>query len=184
VISPLCVLRGLAEGLRDRCTLSAVRRAPRLIAVAAAGTLVSSGPRLGPYDIMLFSTAAAPTAEGRARLVFAESPFGISVTSDGHARYDVQITASKLPAPATLGAYTTYVAWSTTPDLKQWVRLGPVSNGTTTVGSVDFNKFILVIAAARDSASTSHDGPTVLHGTSPSGWLQQMMTAPVFHGVN
>ncbi len=182
--SPLGVLRGLAEGLWNRCNLSAVRRAPRFIAVAATVALVSSGPRLGPYDIMLFSTAAAPTAEGRARLVFAESPFGIAVTGDGHARYDVQITVSKLPAPATLGAYAAYVAWSTTPDLKQWVRLGPVSDGTTTVGSVDFNKFILVIAAAHDSASTSHDGPTVLHGTSPSGWLQQMMTAPVFHGVN
>ncbi len=178
------VLCRFAEGWHSRCNPSAIRRAPHVVAVLAAGSLVSSGPRLGPYDIMLFSTASAPSAQGRARLVIAESPFGIAVTQDGHARYDVQITMSKLPAPSTLGAYTAYVAWTTTPDLQQWVRLGAVSNGTTTVGSVDFNKFILVIAAAHDSASTSHDGPTVMHGTSPSGWLQQMMTAPVFHGVN
>ena len=145
---------------------------------------MSYGPRLGPYDIMLFSTASAPSAQGRAKLVIADTPFGFAVTEDGHALYDIQITASKLPAPSTLGAYSAYVAWTTTPDLAHWTRLGRVSNGTTTVGSVDFNKFILVITAAHDSASTSHDGPTVLHGTSPSGWLQQMMTAPVFHGVN
>ena len=68
----------------------------------------------GPFDIPLFNTPKAPTAQGHARLVFAQSPFGIAVTADGHASYDVQIDASGLPDPSTLGAYTAYVAWAAT----------------------------------------------------------------------
>ena len=46
-----------------------------------------------------------------------------------------------------LGKYTAYVAWAATPDLTQWARLGTVSNGTSRVGPVDFNKFLFVISA-------------------------------------
>lgn len=140
--------------------------------------------RLGPFDILLFPTPAAPQAQGRGRLVFADSPFGVAFTADGHAQYDIQITASNLPAPSTLGKYSVYQAWAVSPDLTQWVRLGLVTNGTTTVGSVDLNKFVVTVVAAADSSSTSHDGTAVLHGTSPSGWLQLMFTEPEFHGVN
>jgi hypothetical protein len=137
----------------------------------------------GPYDIPLFSTPKAPAATGSARLVFAESPFGIAVTADGRAQYDVQVTASNLPAPSTLGTYRTYVAWATTPDLTRWDRLGIISNGTTTVGHVALNKFLLVITAESDSATKTHAGPTVLHGTSPSGWLQSFLNHPMFRGI-
>ncbi len=155
-----------------------------LVAVLTLGTLASLGPRLGPFDILLFPTPAAPQAQGRAWLVFADSPFGVAFTADGHAEYNIKITASNLPAPSTLGKYSVYQTWAVSPDLTQWDRLGLVTNGTTTVGPVDFNKFVMVVIAAPDSASTSHDGTAVLHGTSPSGWLQQMFTEPQFHGVN
>jgi hypothetical protein len=144
-----------------------------LLSVAAAG----------PYDIPLFATPKAPMATGAARLVFASSPFGIAVTADGRARYDVEVTASALPAPPTLGAFTTYVAWATTPDLARWERLGTVTNGTSTVGPVTFNKFLIVITAEADSASRTHVGPTILHGTSPSGWLQSFLNHPMFRGI-
>ena len=137
----------------------------------------------GPYDIPLFSTPKAPTATGSARLVSAQSPFGIAVTADGHAQYDVQVTASGLPAPSSLGAFKTYVVWATTPDLQRWERLGAIANGTTTVGHVSLNKFLLVITAERDSAPRAHAGPTVLHGTSPSGWLQSFLNHPMFRGI-
>ena len=116
--------------------------------------------------------------------MYAPSPFGVAVTADGRAIYDVQITAAGLPAPSTLGAFSSYVAWAVTPDLSQWRRLGSVQNGTGTVGHVDFNKFLLVITAEADSAPASHAGPTVLHGTSPSGWLQSFLTHPLFRGVS
>jgi hypothetical protein len=137
----------------------------------------------GPYDIPLFSTPTAPMATGSARLVFAESPFGIAVTADGRAQYDVQVTAAHLPDPSSLGRYRAYVAWATTPDLTRWDRLGTIANGTTTIGHVELNKFLVVITAEADTAPRAHAGPTVLHGTSPSGWLQSFLNHPMFRGI-
>ena len=138
---------------------------------------------LGPYDIQLQNTPKTPNARGTARLVFAESPFGVAVTADGRASYDVRLSVSGLPEPSTLGPYKAYVAWGVTTDLKQWRRLGPVGNGESTVGTVDFNKFLLVVAAESDSAATKHSGPVALSGTSPSGWLQTFLSHPLFRGV-
>jgi hypothetical protein len=138
----------------------------------------------GPFDIKLFATSTVPSAKGEARLVFAASPFGVAETADGRARYDVQIFADSLPEPTTLGAYSAYVAWATTPDLAQWVRLGVVGKGDNTVGPIELNKFLLVVSAERSSTPAKHAGPTVLHGTSPSGWLQSFLTHPLFRGVS
>jgi hypothetical protein len=88
--------------------------------IAAIGACVAGFA--GPFDIPLFNTAKAPEAKASARLVYAPSPFGVAVTADGHASYDVQIDASGLPDPSTLGTFTTYVAWSASTDLSQWVR--------------------------------------------------------------
>jgi hypothetical protein len=137
----------------------------------------------GPFDIVLLNTPKAPTAQGNARLVFASSPFGVAVTADGHASYDVQIDIKGLPDPSTLGAYTAYVAWDVSTDLSSWHRLGPVMNGNSTVGHAELNKFLLVITAEANAASTVHGGPTVLHGTSPSGWLQTFLSHPLFRGI-
>lgn len=137
----------------------------------------------GPFDIELFNTPASPTAQGRARLVFAESPFGVAVTADGRASYDVRIDASGLPDPATLGAFSSYVAWAVTTDLTQWHRLGRVANGTSVVGHAELNKFLLVITAESSPEPRDHSGPTILHGTSPSGWLQSFLSHPLFRGL-
>jgi hypothetical protein len=139
----------------------------------------------GPFDIPLFNTPKAPAAQGHARLVFAASPFGVAVTADGRASYDVQIEASGLPDPSTLGAYKAYVAWAVTTDLKEWHMLGAVTNGKSTVGRAELNKFLLVVSAEPSATPRSHapGAPTVLHGTSPSGWLQSFLTHPLFRGV-
>ncbi len=157
----------------------------RLGAVALAAALLTlSGPDIGPYDIPLYATPRAPAAKGSARLVFAQSPFGVAVTADGHARYDAQITAAGLPAPSSLGAYHAYVAWAVSTDLARWQRLGVVTNGKSTVGAVTMDKFLVVIAAERDSAVATHSGPSVLHGTSPSTFLQRFQShTAFFHGV-
>jgi hypothetical protein len=153
------------------------------VGAPAAAQTSANRNQPGPFDIALFNTPKVPKAEGKARLVFAESPFGVAVTADGHARYDARITVAGLPAPSTLGAYSAYVAWAVTPDLKEWKRLGVVHNGENTVGSATFNKFLLVITAEASAEPESHTGPTILHGTSPSGWLQNFMTHPLFRGV-
>ena len=154
----------------------------RGVAALAAG-LALLAPLAGPYDIDLLPTPAAPHAEGHATLIPPDSPFGIGVTEDGHATYRVRISASHLPRPDSLGRYSAYVAWAATPDLAQWVRLGNVANGIVVVGPVALNKFLLVITAEADSTATAHAGPTVLHGTSPSGWLQSFLTHPLFRGI-
>lgn len=151
----------------------------RVAAVLAVPLLVAAGP----FDIPLFGTSRVPSARGEARLVYASSPFGVAVTADGRAQYDVQIRAEGLPEPESLGTFGAYVAWATTPDLARWVRLGAVTNGTTTVGPIDLNKFLLVITAEADSTPARHAGPTVLHGTSPSGWLQSFLNHPMFRGI-
>jgi len=158
-------------------------RMRRPAALLALVTLLTAGTA-GPYDITLLSTPQAPTARGHARLIFAPSPFGVALTQDGHAVYDMQITVSGLPRPSSLGAFTSYVAWVVSPDLTGWHRLGPVANGTTTVGHADLNKFLLVITAEADTTGASSRGPTVLHGTSPSGWLQSFLTHPLFRGIS
>ncbi|MDQ6830698.1 MAG: hypothetical protein M3081_17700 [Gemmatimonadota bacterium] len=153
----------------------------RLFAGALA---IASLVGAGPYDIVLLSTPTAPTAQGSARLIFADSPFGVAVTADGRAIYDVQITASGLPEPQSLGKFSAYVAWAVTPDLAQWDRLGTVTNGTSVVGHAERNKFLLVISAEESATPAKHAGPTVLHGTSPSGWLQSFLNHPMFRGVS
>lgn len=137
----------------------------------------------GPFDIELLNTPRAPAAQGHARLLFAPSPFGVAVTVDGRAVYDVRVDASGLPDPASLGAFSTYVAWAASTDLTEWHRLGVVNNGSTVVGQIELNKFLLVITAEADSTSRMHAGPTVLHGTSPSGWLQSFLSHPLFRGL-
>lgn len=151
------------------------------LATVLVAALVAAGR--GPFDIALLNTPKAPSAQGRARLVFAPSPFGIAVTPDGRASYDVEITASGLPDPSSLGAYSAYVAWVASADLHEWHRLGVVTNGTTTVGRAELNKFLLVITAESSATPALHTGPTVLHGTSPSGWLQSFLSHPLFRGI-
>lgn len=163
--------------------LKAVRLSGLFGALAAGLILTAARPADGPYDISLFATSLAPGVQGQARLVSSASPFGVATTADGRASYDVQITISGLPAPSTLGAYAVYRAWAASPDLTHWVALGTVHNGANTVGPVALNKFLLVIAAEPDTNSP-HSGPTVLHGTSPSGWLQSFLNHPVFRGVS
>ncbi len=150
-----------------------------------AGLLLGARlPAGGPYDIKLAPGPAAPAAEGTARLFFAASPFGVAVTGNGHHVYDIRITAKGLPEPASLGGYTAFVAWEVSTDLAEWRRVGTVRNGTSAVGPVDRNKFLLVITAEADSAPGMHAGPTVLHGTSPSGWLQRFLSHPLFRGIS
>lgn len=162
--------------------MSTDQRRHRMPPVAAL-VLAAMTLGVGPFDIPLFGTKVTPDARGHARLVFAESPFGVAVTADGRHSYDVQLTVSGLPDPSTLGDYTAYVAWAVTTTLSEWHRLGQVTNGASTVGRAEDNKFLLVITAEANAQVATHSGPTALHGTSPSGWLQSFLSHPLFRGI-
>jgi hypothetical protein len=148
--------------------------------VLAAALLAAAA---GPFDIPLRSTSTVPGARGTARLVFAPSPFGVAVTAEGVSSYDVRLEVTGLPQPSSLGAYTSYVAWAATTDLSRWHRLGTVRNGSTTVGRAELNKFLLIITLEQDSLAMKRSGPTVLHGPSPSTWLQSLLSHPLFRGI-
>lgn len=149
--------------------------------ILAAGLLLLGAA--GPFDIPLSNTTSAPDAHGTARLVFAASPFGVAVTPEGVASYDVRLELGGLPDPASLGGFTTYVAWAATTDLRRWYRLGTVGNGIHTVGRIELNKFLFVITAETDSQPAARTGPTVLHGLGPSSWLQSFVSHPLFRGI-
>jgi hypothetical protein len=165
--------------------LNAARLATAALALTLLQTPSGSGGAPGaqgngPFDIPLFATKAAPAARGHARLVYARSPFGVAVTADGRARYDVQITVSGLAAGTAAAAY---VAWAVTPDLAEWHRLGAITNGRVTLGEIALNKFLLVITAEQSAQPATHAGPVVMRGYSPSIWLQTFLTHPMFRGV-
>lgn len=100
---------------------------------------------------------------GRAR-----SPFGTAVTADGVQLYDVSFTLAGLPRPESLGRFTAYVAWVTTPDLDPMIRLGSVTNGRIELGAIGLNKFLVMVTAEASPDVTVQRGKLVLRGTSPS----------------
>src|ERR1051326_2768838 len=107
--------RACRTGIAARSSAERVAHAPAGVIplrALAAFTLVFPAGAGGPYDIVLLPRPAVPAARGEARLVFADSPFGVAVTADGRHVYDVRITARGLPDPASLGGVHAYVAWA------------------------------------------------------------------------
>ena len=166
-------------------------RAPTtvLLAVAVVGhagprTPATPGrclPRPSLYVIDLTATERAPGAKGVARLRPAATPFGLPVTADGHLVLEVTVSARQLPPPASLGPYSTYVAWASTPNLDDVRRLGAVTDQPA-VGSVAWNKFMVFVSAEPSAARERWSGPIVLRGMSASGYMQNFSAHPLFNG--
>ena len=140
---------------------------------AAAGavrcpTLDLRGPGADPdlYCIDLIHTPGLPGASGYVELTPSPSPFGASVTADGHHRFDLTLHAAGLPDPAALGDYIGYIAWATTPRLRPVRNLGPVANGRTALGAVDLDKFLVLVTAEVAPDTPAWEGRIVLRGTS------------------
>ena len=118
---------------------------PRIVAV---GDVHGAGPNLA----QILQAAGLIDAKqkwigGTARLVPPQTPFGIAVSPAGEQLHDVVFTLRDLPAPASLGSYTTYVAWATTPQLHPEIRLGEVRNGQVRLGRVSFDRFLILVTA-------------------------------------
>ena len=96
------------------------------------------------------------------------TPFGVAVSPNGRHAYDMTLAVDGLPEPSTLGPYTTYVAWATTPVLNPMIKLGEVRNGFTRPGRIDFNKFLVLISAEISASVQQREGRLVLRGMSPS----------------
>jgi FtsP/CotA-like multicopper oxidase with cupredoxin domain len=136
----------------------------------------SAQPARDLYCITLEPTPDLLEVAGVVTLGRAASPFGVAVTPAGVQRFDLTLVARNLPPPESLGARA-YIAWVTTPTFDTMIRLGIVRNGTTPLGEVAFNKFLVLVSA--ENADTVHErrGRLVLRGGSPG-------TIMLPHGVN
>jgi hypothetical protein len=173
-----------------------------LIAGAAlAAAVVAPGPgrnasrllRPAIDSIVLEPTNDARGASGVAVLTRSPSPFGMSLTPDGHLRYDVHLHVTGLPAdPHVYDGATAYVAWATVPDLSLARRLGPVAADGSSSGEVDWNKFIVLVTAekpvaqpvAKPAAEPHWSGTILLKGVSPSTWMQRYGSHILNNGGN
>ena len=156
------------------------RAAPPLPSAGLAyGAMCLARPPL--YRIDLAPTERAGGAHGVARLLGVPTPFGLPVTPDGHAVFDVEVTASGLPDPASLGPYATYVAWAATPNLERVERLGELRDGSAK-GRVTWNKFLVFVTAEAGPSGARWSGPVMLRGMSASGYMQNFSAHPLFNG--
>ena len=162
-------------------TIQGQSAGPNIQTECLAFGLSANGSRSDIYCMDLYGTPDLPRVSGKAWLSYLSSPFGISVAPNGSHRYRVTLEVEGLPAPSSLGEYATYVAWATTPILRPMTKLGEVRNGETTLGEVDFNKFVIFISAERSPDLPERTGRLVMRGTSPSSRLQShdlLFTAP------
>ena len=120
------------------------------------------------YCMDLVATPDLQGVEATAELGRVPSAFGVRVTADGQHEYDVMLTVSGLPDPQSLGDYSTFVAWVTTPLLYPVTKLGEVGNGTTQLSPISLNKFLLLVSAEASVDVTERSGRLVLRGFSPS----------------
>ncbi len=174
-----------------------------MAAVVATGPGRNGSRLLRPAidSISLEPTSDARGASGVAVLTRSPSPFGMSLTPDGHLRYDVHLHVSGLPAdPRVYDGATAYVAWATVPDLSLARRLGPVAADGSSSGEVDWNKFIVLVTAektsvqpgtkpgakpgAKPAAEPHWSGTILLKGVSPSTWMQRYGSHILNNGGN
>lgn len=153
------------------------------------------------YCIELLPPMAIDGPAGVARLVPPSTPFGIAVSSAGAVRHDVVFDLTGLPPAQELGSFSTYVAWAVTPGFDAIRKLGVVRNGSTRLGQIDLDRFLILITAerSRDTAAlvATPTGRVVLRGTSASmrmqphdlafllaGLLEQKGAVPVDHAAH
>ena len=124
------------------------------------------------YCIELIAAPRITGVSGRVELTVRPGPFTVDVTASGVLRFSPVINLEGLPAPGSLGQYSSYVAWIATPVMDQVTRLGEVRNGRAELPPIALDKFIVLITAEPSASVTAPSGPFVLRGASPSTRLQ------------
>ena len=150
-----------------------------LFALAQTGTLSSpcdTGPGLRPsrdlYCIELFPGNGISGPRGVVGLLKPSGPFTVAVNAEGRFRVRPVIDLADLPAPGTYGAYSTYVAWATTPVLDTMIKLGEVRNGRTLLPELSLDRYMILVSAERNAAGNEREGKLVLRGESASNRMR------------
>jgi len=146
-------------------------QAPPLCGPELAGRLQ---PSRDLYCLELVARPDVPqTVAATLELGRAGSPFDVATNRIGNQRYDATLILSGLPDPGSLGPYTSYVAWVTSPSLDPLVNFGAVTNGRNHLGEISLDKFLVFVTAERSASVTERSGKLVLRGMSPSIRMQQ-----------
>lgn len=127
------------------------------------------------YQIDLVSTRKVPgagAARGVGNVMYQATPFGVAIGPDGSYVYDIDVKIDRM-APARKGQY---VAWVSTPDISKIKKLGPLDENHHIRGTVDWNKFLVVISLEEEGPveHAKWKGPIVLRGLSRSGYMHTM----------
>lgn len=167
---------------RSAIPLFAALALPVLLHAPSARTRPACAPPPDLYRMKLRPTGQVAGAEGTALLKPARTPLGMPVGPDGHWRFEARVAVDGLPAPATLGPYTTYVAWVAKADLSRVSRIGPLDADGRGKGTVEENKFLVYVTAEPSADVEAPSGPVVVQGMSPSALMQNMLTEPLNNG--
>ena len=133
---------------------------------ASACAASSSAGDADLYCIELLPGPQFDGAHGEARLVPPASPFGIAVTKAGEPQHDVIFTLSGVSESSRDGSARVLVAWAVTPQLRPLVKLGEVREGTTRLGRVPFDRFLLLVTAERSLNVKEPGRRVVVRGAS------------------
>ncbi len=176
----LGLLESVAKGQIPNVSSLCEERAPALgVSVIDFETTrpVRAGgrPSRPASDLHCIDLVPAPRA-GQATGVIAIgrpwSPFGVTVTPNGQHRHTLTAWITELPDPATLGPYTTYIAWATPLTLDPVINLGEVRDGMNELGEVAFNSYLVLVTAETSADVLQRTGPLVLRGRSPSSRME------------
>ena len=132
----------------------------------------AQAPSRDLYCIELIAAPRTPDVAGRVELGLGRGPFTIDVSSEGILRYHPTVVLEGLPAPASLGAFTAYVAWVAPPAMYPMTRLGVVRNGRTALPAIGLEKFVVLVTAEATANASVPGAVVVARGQSPSTRLQ------------
>lgn len=126
-----------------------------------------------PYCAELVAVPDLSGVRGAMQLTTVVGPFGVTVDSAGRQRTRLTLTIQGLPPAATLGAFTTYVAWAYSLTMDREHKLGEVRNGSTALGEapVQLMQFRVLVTAEPNEAVAARSGKLVMRATSPSALL-------------
>ena len=120
------------------------------------------------YCLFLTPRHGLEYMSGHLELRTPHTPFGVAVNAAGHHLYEGILTLDGLPEPAALGDYHHIVAWLASPIFDTIVALGPVANGTQSLGEIGLNKFMIIITAEERLDAPEWEGRLLLRASSPS----------------
>ena len=168
---PLTLLTAFLAALAGPST-AAGQTFPVAVSSPCDDTPPPAGATLTPsrdlYCIFLTARPGLEAMSGRLELRTPHTPFGVAVNPAGNHLYEGILTLEGLPDPAALGDYEHIVAWLATPLFDEIASLGPVSNGTQSIGEISLNKFMIIVTAEARADAPEWEGRLLLRATSPS----------------